>query len=52
MHKCVDCGEEGLVFDGVIDGHIGNEYETEPITSEPRGVVCDRKANPEKYEDI
>ena len=52
MTKCVDCGEEGLVFDGAIDGHIGNEYEPDPITGEPRCFVCDIKANPDKYEDI
>lgn len=43
---CVDCGEEGLVFEGF------NEYEPDEETGEKRCWTCDMKANPKKEEEI
>jgi DNA-directed RNA polymerase subunit RPC12/RpoP len=48
-YPCIDCGEEGLTFDGPYDEKI---YEADEETGEKRCWTCDRKANPEKYEHI
>jgi len=48
-YSCIDCGEQGLTFDGADAEKI---YEPGEETGEKRCWACDRKANPEKYENI
>ena len=50
-YQCIDCGEEGLTFEGTVDAPYA-VYEPDEETGEKRCWTCDMKANPEKYENI